>query len=51
MVDAGSSPVVGGPATARDTVFSNIGLRGIGFTFRYPRVEEGLRQVLGELHE
>jgi nucleoside-diphosphate-sugar epimerase len=29
-----------------DAVFSNIRLRGIGFRFRYPTLEQGLRQVL-----
>ena len=34
-----------------DAVFSNIRLRGIGFRFQYPTLEEGLQQVLGALHE
>jgi uncharacterized protein len=34
-----------------DAVFSNIRLRGIGFPFRYPTVEQGLRQVLGAVRE
>jgi uncharacterized protein len=34
-----------------DAVFSNIRLRGTGFRFRYPTLEEGLRQVFGALHE
>lgn len=34
-----------------DAVFSNIRLRGIGFRFMYPTLEEGLQQVLGTLHE
>ena len=34
-----------------DAVFSNIRLRGIGFRFRYPTLERGLRQVLGARHE
>ncbi len=34
-----------------DFVFSNIRLRGTGFRFRYPTVEQGLEQVLGALHE
>ena len=34
-----------------DAVFSNIRLRGIGFRFLYPTVEQGLQQVLGALHE
>ena len=32
-----------------DAVFSNIRLRGTGFCFTYPTLEEGLRQVLGTL--
>jgi NAD dependent epimerase/dehydratase family enzyme len=31
--------------------FSNIRLRGIGFQFRYPTLEQGIEQVLGALHE
>ena len=34
-----------------DAVFSNIRLRGIGFRFSYPTLEDGLQQVLGTLHE
>ena len=34
-----------------DAVFSNIRLRGIGFRFRYPTLEQGLEQVLGALDE
>ena len=34
-----------------DAMFSNIRLRGIGFRFEYPTLEQGLRQVLGALHE
>jgi NAD dependent epimerase/dehydratase family enzyme len=34
-----------------DAVFSNIRLRGTGFCFRYPTLEQGLQQVLGALHE
>jgi nucleoside-diphosphate-sugar epimerase len=34
-----------------DAVFANIRLRGIGFHFRYPTLEQGLQQVLGALHE
>ena len=33
-----------------DAVFSNIRLRGLGFRFRYPTLEHGLRQVVGALH-
>jgi hypothetical protein len=34
-----------------DAVFSNIRLRAVGFRFRYPTLEQGLRQVVGALHE
>lgn len=34
-----------------DQVFSNIRLRGIGFRFEYPTIEDGLRQVVSELVE
>jgi nucleoside-diphosphate-sugar epimerase len=33
-----------------DAAFSNIRLRGIGFHFLYPTLEQGLQQVLGALH-
>jgi NAD dependent epimerase/dehydratase family enzyme len=32
-----------------DMVFSNIRLRGTGFRFTYPTLEEGLQQVFGAL--
>ena len=34
-----------------DAVFSNIRLRGIGFRFQYPTLEQGLQHVIGALHE
>lgn len=34
-----------------DAVFSNIRLRSTGFRFRYPTLEQGLQQILGELNE
>ncbi|MEP7305743.1 MAG: hypothetical protein ABJA98_09520 [Acidobacteriota bacterium] len=34
-----------------DAVFSNIRLRGIGFRFRYPTLEQGLQEVLAALDE
>jgi nucleoside-diphosphate-sugar epimerase len=34
-----------------DAVFSNIRLRGIGFRFRYPTLEQGFQQVIGALNE
>ena len=34
-----------------DAVFSNIRLRGLGFRFRYPTLEQGVAQVVGALDE
>lgn len=34
-----------------DAVFSNMRLRGIGFRFQYPSLEQGLRQVLAAVRE
>ena len=34
-----------------DAVFSNIRLRGIGFRFQYPTLEQGLEQIVETLHE
>ena len=34
-----------------NAMFSNIRLRGIKFRFQYPTLDEGMRQVLGELHD
>jgi len=34
-----------------DAVFSNIRLRGIGFRFQYPTLEQGLEQIIGTLYE
>jgi uncharacterized protein len=34
-----------------NAVFSNIRLRGIGFRFRYPTLEQGLQQLLRALYE
>jgi len=34
-----------------DAVFSNIRLRGLGFRFRYPTLEEGLLQLVGARDE
>lgn len=34
-----------------DAVFSNIRLRGTGFRFRYPTLDQGLQQILGALNE
>ena len=41
-------PVLGDVLQA-DAVFSNIRLRGIGFRFRYPTLEQGVEQILGAL--
>jgi NAD dependent epimerase/dehydratase family enzyme len=54
-VPATATRLVVGPVLAdripADAVFSNIRLRGIDFRFPYPTLEQGLRQVLGGLHE
>jgi len=54
-VPAAATRLVVGPVLAdsiqADAVFSNIRLRGIGFRFQYPTLEQGLQQVLGALHE
>ena len=53
-VPTAASRLVVGPLLAdslsADAVFSNIRLRGIGFRFRYPTLEQGLEQVVGSLH-
>jgi nucleoside-diphosphate-sugar epimerase len=52
-VPAVTTRLVVGPVLAdllqSDAVFSNIRLRGIGFRFRYPTLEQGLQQVVGVL--
>ena len=40
-----------GDSAETDVVFSNIRLRGLGFRFRYPTLEQGLAQVLGARDE
>jgi len=54
-VPAPATRLVAGPVLAgciqADAVFSNIRLRGIGFRFLYPTLEQGLQQVLGALNE
>src|SRR6185436_11227376 len=54
-VPAAAARLVVGPVLAdclrADAVFSNIRLRGTGFCFRYPTLEQGLQQVLGALDE
>ncbi len=45
---------VGSPLTnsvQTNAAFSNIRLRGIGFRFRYPTLDQGIEQILGALHE
>lgn len=34
-----------------DAAFANIRLRGIGFRFSYPTLEQGIEQILGAIHE
>jgi nucleoside-diphosphate-sugar epimerase len=52
---AAATRLVVGPILAdylqSDAVFSNIRLRGIGFRFLYPTLEQGIEQVLGALDE
>jgi nucleoside-diphosphate-sugar epimerase len=54
-VPAAAARLVAGPILAEcvraDAVCSNIRLRGLGFRFRYPTLEQGLQQVLGVLDE
>ena len=54
-VPAVAARFVVGPVLARhlqaDAVFSNIRLRGTGFRFLYPTLDQGLQQVLGAVHE
>jgi nucleoside-diphosphate-sugar epimerase len=54
-VPAAATRLVAGPVLAdhlrTDAVFSNIRLRGIGFRFLYPTLEQGLQQVVGALDE
>jgi nucleoside-diphosphate-sugar epimerase len=54
-VPAGAARLVVGPVQGNDlqadAVFSNIRLRGIGFHFRYPTLEQGLLQIGGALDE
>jgi uncharacterized protein len=54
-IPAAVARLVVGPVAAddlrTDAVFSNIRLRGIGFRFLYPTLEQGLEQIVGALHE
>lgn len=52
-VPASAARLVLGPVLSdefsADAAFSNIRLRGIGFRFKYPTLDDGMRQVLGAL--
>ena len=54
-VPAAASRLVVGPVLSdslrADAVFSNVRLRGLGFRFLYPTLEQGLEQVVGSLRE
>jgi uncharacterized protein len=54
-IPAVATRLVVGPILAdyvlADAVLSNIRLRGIGFRFEYPTLEQGLQQILGAVHE
>jgi nucleoside-diphosphate-sugar epimerase len=54
-VPAAASRVMVGPVLAdylrADQIFSNIRLRGTGFHFEHPTLEQGLQQIVGALHE
>jgi len=54
-VPTAAIPLVAGSLLAdalrSDAMFSNIRLRGIGFRFDYPTLEQGVQEVLGALHE
>ena len=54
-VPALAASLVGDPLAAGDSrsdaVFSNIRLRGTGFRFRYPTLDQGIQQILGAIHE
>jgi nucleoside-diphosphate-sugar epimerase len=54
-VPTAATRLVAGPVLSddiqADAVFANIRLRGMGFRFQYPTLDDGLQQVLGALHE
>jgi len=54
-VPVGAARLMVGPVVAddmrTDQIFSNIRLRGTGFQFDYPTLEQGLQQIVGALHE
>jgi nucleoside-diphosphate-sugar epimerase len=55
QVPAAAIRFVAGPVLANyiqaDAVFANIRLRGIGFRYRYPTLDQGLQQVIEALNE
>jgi NAD dependent epimerase/dehydratase family enzyme len=55
QVPGAMTRLLAGPVLAdhirADAVLSNIRLRGMGFRFEYPTIEEGIQEVLGALHE
>jgi len=55
QLPASTTRLVVGPVLAdylqTDAVLSNIRLRGTGFRFRYPTLDQGIQQILGTLHE
>jgi nucleoside-diphosphate-sugar epimerase len=55
QVPAAATRLVAGRLSAdeigADAVYSNIRLRGIGFRFRYPTLEQGLQQIIGALND
>jgi len=54
-IPSAATRLVVGPILAdyvqADAALSNIRLRGIGFRFEYPTLEQGLQQILGAVHE
>jgi uncharacterized protein len=53
-IPAAAARLVAGPVLGEhvqtDAVFSNIRLRGTGFQFDYPTIEQGIQQVIGAAH-
>ena len=54
-IPSAATRLVVGPILAdyvqADAVLSNIRLRGIGFRFEYPTLDQGLQQIIGAVHE
>jgi nucleoside-diphosphate-sugar epimerase len=54
-IPSAATRLVAGPILSdyvqADAVFSNIRLRGIGFRFDYPTLDQGIQEILGALHE